>query len=196
MSIENIIKKIESETKTKINEILNDAQSKAREYKSGANKRLSDRLDQIREQGEKKITIMRNIHLSEARRAARKNILGAKEELIEECFRQARDKLQTITGEEYRKVMLGLIKESLALVGGSGVATLTRSEDKAILTSFPDITVKPDLASGLGGLILRSADGKIVVDNTFDAILERKKEDIRTEVANILFPEIIEFDEE
>lgn len=189
MTIENILKKIETETKTEVNKILKEIQNETNIIKTEAKKELDAKLNQVKEQGKKRIEIMRNIHLSEARRAARRITLSAKEELIEECFTQAKERLKGLTGEEYRNVMAGLVKESLTLVGDRGVATLTRENDKAILSSFSNITLKSKLAQGLGGLIMESTDGKIVVDNTFDAILERQKDDIRTEVAKILYPE-------
>ncbi len=187
MTIENIIKKIEMETAKEVNKILHEAGVKVQELQAEANKELTDELNKIRDEGNKRITIMRNIHLSEARRVSRREILSAKENLIDECFRQAKDRLKSLSGEEYNNVLRGLINESLPLIGEKGKVTLTRAEDKALLSSFPNLTVNPNLASGLGGILLESYDGKIVVNNTFDAILERRKEDIRTEIANILF---------
>jgi len=189
MTIDKIIQKIKAETAVNVDNILKNAQKTIKEMKLKAQKEQKEQLEKVRDTGEKQITIMRNIHLSEARRASSRNILNAKEELIETCFAQAREQLRTLTGQEYRNIMTRLIKESLALLGDSGVVTLTREEDKAILSSFPNLTVKPKLAPGLGGLIIESKDGKIVVDNTFEAILNRHREDIRTEVANILYPD-------
>ncbi len=189
MSIEKIIQKIETETASDIDKIVKEAQKAANEIKTKYKKELATELNHIRDQGKKRITIMRNIHLSEARRASRRGILSAKEELIEECFTRAKERLRTLSGDEYRRVMTKLIDQSLNLVGNHGVALVTREEDKAILSSYQNITVKPELIPGLGGVILESVDGKIVVDNTFDAILNRQKEDIRTEVAKILYPD-------
>jgi V/A-type H+-transporting ATPase subunit E len=190
MTIDKIIQKIEAETEAEAKEILTNAQNTAKEIKKEASKELAEKLDHIKDQGEKRVTIMRNIHLSEARRMTRRSILGAKEELIQKSFEEAKNKLRSLTGEQYRQVLMKLVKESLPLVGAKAVAKVTREEDKAILRTVPNITVKPELASGLGGLIIESADGKIVVDNTFDAILERQIEEIRTEVANLLFPDV------
>jgi V/A-type H+-transporting ATPase subunit E len=189
MTIENIIQKIKAETTAEVGKILNDANSIVAEYNKDARKEMGLKLKDIRAEGEKRITIMRNIHLSEARRMTRKSILNAKEELIQQCFDQAQDRLQNLSGDEYRKIMNGLIDQSLKLVGNKGIVTLTRSEDKAIFSTMPNITVKPDIIPGLGGLIMESQDGKIVVDNTFKALIRRQKEDIRTEVAKILYPE-------
>lgn len=189
MTIEKIIQKIDAETATEVNEILKDAKKSALEIKREASKELSEKLSQIKDQGEKRITIMRNIYLSEARRMTRRSILGAKEELIQKCFDEAKNQLQGLSGDQYRQVLLRLVKNSITLVGDKAVATVTREEDRATLSSYPNITVKPELAPGLGGLIIESADGKIVVDNTFEAILERQIEEIRTEVANLLYPE-------
>jgi V/A-type H+-transporting ATPase subunit E len=185
MTIEKIIKKIEAETE----EIMNQANKEVNALKFEAKKKLSEEMKSTRKEGEKRIAIMRNIDLSEARRAATKSILSAKEGLIKTCFDQAKERLGKLTGEEYRKVMDRLLKESLVLVGNKGVASLTREEDKAFFRAVPNMEVRSGLVPGLGGFIMESTDGKIVVDNTFNAILERNKEDIRTEVANILYPE-------
>ena len=189
MTIENIIKKIEAETQTEVNNIIQQARNDAQTIQSEANKALSEKLNLITKEGNKRITIMRNIHLSEARRVSRRIILGAREDLINECFRLAKERLRNLPGTEYNNVMVRLIKDSMPLINNRGSVTLTREEDKVIINRFPSLTVRTHVKPGLGGLILESADGKIVVDNTFEAILERKKEDIRTEVANILFPE-------
>ena len=187
MTIKNIIQKIEAETKTEVDNILQDARDEANSLRAGSEKAV--RLGRLREQGKKRITIMRNIHLSEARRTKRRTILGAKEELINDCFEQAKGQLKELKGTDYQKVIKRLLDESKALIGANGIVTITREEDRAFITTIPNIKVKSDLASGLGGFIIESSDGKIVVDNTFDAILDRQKEDVRTSVANILYPE-------
>ena len=189
MTIENIIKKIQSETSAEVSKIINDAQQKAKELVAEANKSFTEKQAQLEAQGNKKITIVHNIHLSEARRTARRTEASAKEEIINKCFLEASEKLRALTGAEYKKVMDRLISESMELIGDKGVVTLTREEDKGILSSYPNLKIKDSIMPGLGGIIIESANGKIVVDNTFNAILERKKEDIRTEVANILYPE-------
>jgi len=40
----------------------------------------------------------------------------------------------------------------------------------------------------IGGIILHSADGRITVDNTFEGLLNRKKDEIRIHVGKLLFP--------
>jgi V/A-type H+-transporting ATPase subunit E len=189
MTIDNIIKKINEESSAEINKILEEARNESKEMEAEANKSISSELASIQNEGKKRITIMRNIHLSEARRTARRTALSAKEDLIEECFSQAKERLKSMTGEEYKQVLVQIINESLPLINNKGNVILSREEDRAILSSFPNLSIKSGTTSALGGLIFESIDGKVVVDNTFDAILERQKEDIRTEIAKILFPD-------
>lgn len=40
-----------------------------------------------------------------------------------------------------------------------------------------------------GGVILKSSDGKITLDNTFEGILGRKKDEMRRRVGKLLFSE-------
>ena len=109
MTIENIIKKIETETNAEVNKILKEAKLRANELQKEAKKKITEKLNQTKTQGEKRITIMRNIHLSEARRSARRITLSAKEKLIERCFAQAKEQLRALKGDELVLRMKGWV---------------------------------------------------------------------------------------
>jgi vacuolar-type H+-ATPase subunit E/Vma4 len=189
MTIEAIIDKINKETSENINKILKASKQESQKVHAKAKSDLDRELLQEQKKSEKNIEITRNIHLSNARRIARRSVLGKKEELINECFSQAKAQLKELSGDEYRTTIRKLITEGVKLIGTEAVAIPSKDEDLAIIKEFSNLTLSNERTGAIGGVILRSKDGKTVVNNTFDAILERYKDDIRTEVANALFSE-------
>jgi vacuolar-type H+-ATPase subunit E/Vma4 len=62
---------------------------------------------------------------------------------------------------------------------------VSKDEDKEIAKNLGlKVTGNVDAS---GGIILKSGDGQITLDNTFDGILERKKDRIRIKVGKLLF---------
>jgi len=62
---------------------------------------------------------------------------------------------------------------------------ISRGIDKEIAKNM-DIKVIGTVETA-GGIIIKSNDGRITLDHTFDGILKRKKEEIRRKVGKLLF---------
>ncbi|MCK5559987.1 MAG: hypothetical protein KAJ51_05315 [Thermoplasmata archaeon] len=187
MTIEAIIDRINKETSENINKILKASSQETQKVMKKAEKELQHELGLERKKSAKNIKITRNIHLSNARRVARRTVLGKKEELIIECFDQAKAQLKKLSGDEYGKTIRRLITDGMKLIGNEVIAIPSKDEDLGIIKEFSSLTLSNERTGAIGGIILKSKDGKIIVNNTFDAILDRYKEDVRTEVANALF---------
>jgi V/A-type H+-transporting ATPase subunit E len=191
LAVEKIISRIMDEAERSASEVLADARARSRKILREAKKVTQRKVDAERRRGAQRIETLRNIYISEARRDARKCTLAAKEELIEECFSQARDALRNLRGKEYERTLRRLIERGMALVGNECTAIPSREEDVRILSSYNTITVSDERldADALGGVVLRSRGGEVVVDNTFNGIINRLRDDLRTKVAYILFSE-------
>ncbi len=189
MTIETIIDKINKETSENINKILKASKLESQKVITKAKNDLARELLQEQKKTEKNMEITRNIHLSNARRIARRTVLGKKEELINECFYQAKAQLKQLSGDEYRTTIRKLITEGVKLIGNETIVIPSKDDDLGVIKEFSNLTLSNERTGAIGGIILKSKDGKIIVNNTFDAILERYKDDIRTEVANALFSE-------
>jgi len=65
------------------------------------------------------------------------------------------------------------------------LAIVSKDEDKEIAKNLGlKVTGNVDAS---GGIILKSGDKQITLDNTFDGILKRKKDIIRIKVGKLLF---------
>lgn len=166
-----IIKDAKEKAAVKENEILNNAKEEAEELK----KRL--------------------IAISELE--ARKKILNAKQEAIEEVFSRALLKLQELPDDKYEDIIIDMVVNSVR----SGDETIIISKrDKMRLSSDFISKINERLAGkGIkgnirfsdqtkemsGGFILKS--GNIELNNSFDAIVKMRRDDIEAQVVKIMF---------
>ena len=74
------------------------------------------------------------------------------------------------------------------LLSEAEVSRISAETGKELGTSI-SLRVSEEPLTCIGGVVVRSADGKVRVDNTFEARIERFRETIRTHVAKELFPQ-------
>jgi len=156
-------------------------------------------------QGEEEATLLRQQQLAEGNVRAKRRILTTKEELLESVFEEAKKKLAKFTKEaKYGKILESLIlNAAINLNGGKLEVAFTSegAEGGVDLKKIADevtkktkktttITVAKGKISGTGGVIVRTADGKIEVDNTFETLLNRFRRELRPTIAGILFQSI------
>jgi len=168
------IKQIQKETEKQVKQIIEDAQKEA---KTEADKRLTN--------GKTESENIKKIMVSKAHQDAKREIMNAEEKIIEECFVEAYHKLSILKGKEYEKLVTLLIKDGQKKLGPSCTTLVTRDEDRKIAEKL-GIPVSGRTES-FGGVILKSEDGRITLDHTFDGIVRRKKDRIRIKVGKLLF---------
>jgi len=129
-------------------------------------------------------------------------ILSKKEKMIADVLNEAKNKLQTLTeSKEYISILEKLIMEAGIVLGGKELEVLLNEKDSALSLKLNKLAKKISEKTGfeiklrlseekpkvIGGAIVRTANGKVIMDNTFDDILVRRERDLRSEIAKILF---------
>jgi V/A-type H+/Na+-transporting ATPase subunit E len=206
--VRKIIEEIEEKSEAKASEYLSEARKKAEEIVDVANQESSDKICEVVAKAEHEAKRNSQRILAEARIKARREITIVREELISLAFRKALDHLKTLTKEgvfkdiSYKEVICKLLKESIMSCGSESIEVIVNENDTDLILSEieklsleiekemgskPLMKLSDETISVIGGVVLRSSDRKISVDNTFEARLERFKDKIRTEVAKELF---------
>ncbi|MCD6330814.1 MAG: V-type ATP synthase subunit E, partial [Thermoplasmata archaeon] len=103
---------------------------------------------------------------------------------INECYEKVKEKLKKLDSKEYKKIIEKELKKALKEIK-EGYVMISRKEDEEIAKKY-SLEVKGKIDC-LGGMILKSKDGSKEIDLTFDFLLERKKDEIRIEIARNLF---------
>ena len=185
MTAEKIIEQINKDTDTEINKIKKDAEQQVIIIINNAKKEAEKEVKKILSDNKIKSENVKKIHISKANQDIKREIMNAREEIIEQCFSKAHHELSILKGKNYEKIVKKLIKEGMQKIGAKCSFIISRGADKTIVEELGLSVV--GRVEKTGGVIIRSVDGKVTLDYTFDGIIEREKSKIRRKVGKILF---------
>ena len=191
------------------NEVLGDVQKEAEAVISQAENEAKETLKKAKEEADENYkTIINQAETkaeTERRRISsitevenRNRLLQTKENLVDQAFDKALKKLKDFTTtKQYQNYVIELIEKVAKGMGRKDIVIQVNTRDKAWLTEdtldrlSKKIHCKLKLSSQsenfIGGFKIQTEDGKITYDSTMDGQLQDLKEDLRVEVAKILF---------
>ena len=190
-ALKNITERILKDARKKAKQRIDEAKLEAEKLLDQAQKELEREKKAIEQETNKLIKIQRSRAISEAKLESRKMKLNSKEAVIAQAFENANEKLKNLglkENEVYLKAAINNAVNSL----GSDVEILCNREVSSLVTRIaseinPKITVSSEGIQYLGGAVIRTKDKTALIDATFEGVLERKKSELRREVAGILF---------
>ena len=197
--------------------VLQEAKESAEDIIQEAKKSAEDTLEKQRQLGAQRGNELAQSLLRKAQREAevdklssmanakiRANwvILLEKEKMIANVLEVAKNKLRTLTeSKEYIPILAKLIMEGGIILGEKELDVLLNEKDSTLSLKLEKITNEISEKTGfktkirlaeekikvIGGAMVRTINGKVIMDNTFDDILRRREKDLRFEIAKILF---------
>ena len=193
--------------------IIGEAEDKAKAIIRDAEKSKKDTLEEKRKEGEieaekilrtgmEEADSLKRQKIAEARLKAKQMIIASREELINETMEKCKEKLAAMTSsKEYADILQRLVEQGgIGLGGGDleivlgGKVTKTAIDLGGIAREIEEKTGKKttinaaqEKSKSIGGVIIRKSDGSIIVDNTFEARIERILRDVRIRIAKTLF---------
>ncbi len=189
--LERITKRIEAEAKKEIDSILEAGRAEVSEIEAGWRARIEAETRELDARSEKAAAEHEERLRSAAQMDARKTILAAKQELVEEAYALALDKLCGLKGEAKIKLLSELLLRASTTGSEEAVFSAGDKDDavKAVemsnAASGKKLTVAKDTAPIRGGFILR--DKNVEVNCAFETLVRLQKADTAGEIAKILF---------
>ena len=201
---EKIVSSILSDAKFKADSISEEAENESKSILEEGEKIALMEKEKILEDGKKQSAMRYQQIISEAKMKSRRMELDSREEVIEESFKIAEEKLLKIASSEsaeYKESIKNIITEAALEIGGGDLILLLKQEDMAkIEDSISEIEndvkgktgKETNLEMGtnintIGGAIVKTKNGDIEVNNTIEARMLRFKKSLRSDVARILF---------
>ncbi|MGB9200613.1 V-type proton ATPase subunit E, partial [Methanobacterium sp.] len=201
---EKIVSSILSDAKFKADSISEEAENESKSILEESEKVALMEKEKILEDGKKQSAMRYQQIISEAKMKSRRMELDSREEVIEESFKKAEEKLVKIASSEsaeYKESIKNIIIEAALEIGGGDLILLLKQEDEAkIKDSISEIENDVKAKTGketnlemgnnintIGGTIVKTKNGDIEVNNTIEARMLRFKKSLRSEVARILF---------
>ncbi len=185
MSVETIIAKIEQDTNKKVEDIIHDAQNQAESLKKQKKQVSDNETSELLTQAKQESHQQKQIKIAQAHQEKKRKIMAAREKLIDTCFTKAQEKLHHLSEKQYTKIITHLLKDGKKKLGEDFTVYISQKQDKHIAKKL-GLTVSGSLEA-TGGVILKSKDKTITLDNTFEGILRRKKDVIRIKIGKLLF---------
>ncbi len=189
--LERITSRIEAEAKSEIDGILEAGKAETQRAVDSWRERIDAESRALAERNEKAAAEREERLRSAAEMDARKTILSAKQEMVEEAYALALDKLCSLPEDEMVGLLAGLLarasstgtEEALFSAGDRDVGA--KAVEKANAASGKHLTLSGESAPIRGGFILR--DRNVEVNCAFETLVRLQKTETAGAVAKLLF---------
>ena len=201
-----ITEMILEEAKKSAEHIIQEAQKSAEEtlekQRQLGVQRASESAHLLLKKAESEIELNKLRNMANAKIKANWVILSKKENWIDKVLNEAKNKLKSLTqSKEYISILEKLIIEAGIILGRKELEVLLNEQDSTLPLKLDDLAKEVSEKTGfktklrlseekpkvIGGAVVRTVNGKVIMDNTFDDILRRREKDLRFEIAKILF---------
>ena len=193
---ERLKEKILSEARLKADSEDEQASREAETILGKAKKEAQEIRTVILSRASKEASAREKRMISVSELEGRKSLLTTKQEIIEDLFSKAVEKLNLLPSEEYEKILTDMICASAT---GNEEIILSRKDRSKISAAFIDKVNKLMASSGKqgalklssearsinGGFILKT--GNIEINNSFETIIATQKDDLETLAVKMLF---------
>ena len=188
--LERITSRIEAESQSEIDRIMDTGKAEVSEIVEGWRARIDAETRELNARGEKAAAEREERLKSAAEMDARKTILRTKQELLEEAYALALDKLCKLPEGEKVELLASLLRRASssgteeAVFAAADRAAGARALDK-VNASGLKLKLSQETAPIRGGFILR--DRNVEVNCAFETLVRLEKAETAGEVTKILF---------
>ena len=183
MGLEKVKQEILEKAKKEADLVVDAANAEAKAIMKAAEKKMQDYERVMEDDNGRAAELMKRREVASGELELQKQMLSAKNELIEGVFAQAREKLRSRSEKAREADVKSLLKAALQEMG---VASVQCSDRDARFLEGDRLKVAGN-GSMLGGIIAESEDGKLRVDYSYDTLLGQVKAKVLSDVAKKLF---------
>ena len=193
MSLEMILASIESAGEAEISRLSIEAESRARQALEAADRKAANAREEARRAALRPAAAERARRLHQAKLEALRTVGAVRQRLIETMLSETRRRLADLRADpDYPLILSRLTTEATAALGeaelrnGRVVLEIDPRDERHISHFLNELGFNLEVVSSLhgwGGVVVTSGDGRIVVNNTLEARLERATPFLRQDLA-------------
>jgi len=199
--LDRILNDAREERKTIIKEAKRSAEMLLEKQRKLALHSAEKEVYSLLKRAENEAAVIKGKVTTDIKRRAGWVVLSEKERLVTSVLNEVKNRLVNLQkSEEYPPVLEKLIVDAGIVLGGGTLEVMLNKNDSSLPLKLNKLEKK--IADGTGvktrlkiskqqikavGVIVKTNDGKIFVDNTFEAILSRRERELRLKIARILF---------
>jgi len=207
--VDKIIAHLEAEAEKEISETLLKARAEADTITKAAQEKAEKGTERVLSNGRRVASLEGQKIIAEARINVRRKRMDSQEEVIVASFDAAKKSLEELAEKgkrdnlTYKDIMFNLIVSASEIVAGNKLELVFNQRDsktfkKEMLREASEsvkkrtgreisLSLTDDTIQCLGGVVVRDLEKQVEVDNTLETKLSQLKENLRVDVAKILF---------
>jgi len=206
MELQGITETIMQEARVAAELIIDDAQKLAekmvkKQVQLGA-KEANVKRSSMLKKAKNEAALERSNKIANSKITSNWIVLSRKEEIIFAVLKEAKKRLQNLTQTtKYIAVLENLITEAGIVLGGNKLDVFLNEKDSKVTLNLDKLAkeigsrtktqtkliLSKNKLSIIGGAMLKTSDGKIIMDNTFDDILRQRERILKSRISEILF---------
>lgn len=184
MSVEKtdvIMKAMSDNAKAKAEQTVGDAQKRLEDALEKAKTRLDAEIANTKRQRISEINTAAGVKISAAENKARADLFKRREQVRLEIFEKAKEQIKNFTEtDDYKQLLIKSAQNIRQQMEGQCAELILREADKkyaAEICSYlgNSITLHIDNSIELGGIIVKSADGEMMIDDSLDERLSSQQ---------------------
>ena len=198
-NIENLSRAVNSEAKAETDRILAEAKSKSESILQHAKKQAAAERDEILDQAQQQVNRLHDQAISTTRMKARTMDLDSREKMLEKVFVESLGQLPSILQwNDYSLILQKLIQEAVEILKSDTLQVRVDKRTRDFITDplLTALSKKLNVKLSFGkpleqgtGVIVETADGHLLYDNTLETRLNRLQNSLRSPVYHILMGE-------
>lgn len=166
--------------------ILSDAEIKCRELSATQSPNIEAVIDIATTEAKQSLDLKAKERLAWARLESKRIVSEAKEDAVSSSFDLLIEELENLKkSSEYKAFIKTSLDRAISEVGSGAIVHVLKGE-KDLIPKSKEFSVSEDL-SGLGGIIVESSDGTVLLDLTIETLIEMRRDDLRKEISEKLF---------
>lgn len=161
-----------------------------------------EEVSSILKKAEGEAEVIRKTIIADAKKRASWMALSEKERLVTSVLEEVMNKLKVFSQSgNYLPFLQKLIVDTGIALGGEKLEVILSEQDETLPLEPSMLTkniiektgkeielmISNTKIKSFGGCVVRTHDGRIIIDNTFSDILKRREREFRFEIAKILF---------
>ena len=187
MALQDIIKTILGEAEKEADKVRKEGEVKVKGIEEEGRKKVEEADREINNNISKEAQKIIDRVKFESNIEERNRVVSIKQQIVDEVFSKAQDRIKDINDEEYVLLLKKLIN-NLPEVEAGEIVSITGKEEltkKALQESGKNYSISNDSIEGVGGFLFKSDD--IEVNNRFEELLSGLKDSLEIEISNKLF---------
>ncbi|MBS7643566.1 hypothetical protein KEJ26_03150 [Candidatus Bathyarchaeota archaeon] len=200
--LDKIIKDAEEEAANIIKRSQQAAEELLKKQETEAKQKAEAEAARILESAREEAARIRRSMIADAKIRVNWNLLKEKEKLIDQTLDQVMKELMQFTkSSAYNEFLEKISLASAKVMNGGEIELILNERDANLQIDISKISERVSAETGIktviklsserhrgcGGIIMKTTDGRITIDNTLDSIFARHANALRLKIANELF---------